>query len=667
MRRLLSLVLALVMVLGVFSSAVVGAEVVNPREKLFNSLRTKFAPIRGENDADKIILIFAAMGIKSNNIFDSLTTKGIDADTIKDIFATLRDNSLVIKKMIKNTTLDYSEISSDLDKLLIDLYEVLPDPTKNSIRKYADTRDKKIDLITNIIKEFLDGKIGTGNYNLTTGKWVSFNLAILDDHIVRMNKIINGNETGDKPLTTIHKDLINGLVTGSINALDSDYKNDAGKLLHTIKLIEKVDINPPTPPGPGPEPGPTPTPTPTPVVPTPIIDLPKDTKASATATVGKDNVTITKNATGTTTIAAKEAETIKAVEALRTAAGKNRQSTLIVDLGDVKGLDFTLDLPAGLIEALVKNNVSLEIKTANSEIVIPVDILKGITIPLGARLELRVDEVSKTEATKIAPVTTNVKKVVDLSLRVIKGTEETTITNFKTYVTVKLDVKGLGNPDKLAVYYLNEETNELEFVTGKIENNMAILKLKHFSKYIISESKLTFTDLKDHWSKLYVESMAAKNVISGYGDETFRPNGEITRAEFAKMIVNALELDLVKYDGMFSDVKLSDWHAEYIATMVKLGFAGGYGDNTFKPNSKITRAEMAKMLSNGLDIEVKSTEKNILLNQFKDEAKIQDWAKDAIAKIVKAEIMVGDNGNFNPINTATRAQAATSIYRLYNK
>src|SRR5690606_37601024 len=101
---------------------------------------------------------------------------------------------------------------------------------------------------------------------------------------------------------------------------------------------------------------------------------------------------------------------------------------------------------------------------------------------------------------------------------VVKGAEETNITTFRTYITVKLDVKGLGNEDKLAVYYLNKETNVLEFVTGKIEDSKAILRLKHFSRYVILESNLTFEDIKGHWSKVFVESMAAKNVIGGYND-----------------------------------------------------------------------------------------------------------------------------------------------------
>lgn len=679
MKKLLSLVLALVMIVGVIAPARVNAEATNSREELFNKLRTKFAPVRNSNDVNDGILILAAILANKSSIFNALPNseylneKGITEDTINDILNTLIDSRELIESIIKSTTVEYSDISDDLDNLLMDLFNSLPQATKASIEKYADTRNKKIDAMISVVNALFNEKVGTGNYSLSTNKWTSLGLSVTKDQIKTINKQISNDE--ELPFTSIHQDIINSLLAASINVLSPDLKHTTGRLLYAIKLIDKVEVDKPTDPstppsgggggggGGGSSSGTAPTPT----TPQANIEVPADTKAPATATVGKEGVTITTNTSGTSTIKVKETETIKIVEDLRKASGKDREAAIVINLDTIKSLDFALELPGKLIEALVKNNVNLEIKTANSEVAIPASTLSGITIPSGAKLELRVAEVPKTEASKSTPESSDIKKVVDLNLVLVKGIEETKITTFRTYITVKLDVKGLGNEDKLAVYYLNEETNTLEFVTGKIENSKAVLRLKHFSKYVILESKLTFEDIKGHWSKLFVESMAAKNVIGGYGDGTFRPEGEITRAEFAKMIVDALELDLVKYDGRFTDVKATDWHSSYVATMVKSGLAGGYGDNTFKPNDKITRAEMAMILGNTLDMEVKSTEVDGLLSQFKDSTSIQEWSKLGIAKAVKAEIMVGSNNNFNPNGTATRGEAATAVYRLYNK
>ena len=181
------------------------------------------------------------------------------------------------------------------------------------------------------------------------------------------------------------------------------------------------------------------------------------------------------------------------------------------------------------------------------------------------------------------------------------------------------------------------------------------------------ETDLIFADMQNHWSKKYVEFLSAKNIINGYEDGTFRPNNEITRAEFAKMIVMALELDLVKYNGEFSDIKATDWHADYVATIVDAGLAQGYGDTTFRPNNKISRAEMAVILGNVLDIEVEADEIDGLFNKFEDLSDLPDWAKLGVAKVIKDGIMIGSNNKFNPNGRTTRAEVATAVYRLINR
>lgn len=178
--------------------------------------------------------------------------------------------------------------------------------------------------------------------------------------------------------------------------------------------------------------------------------------------------------------------------------------------------------------------------------------------------------------------------------------------------------------------------------------------------------KPAFSDIGSHWSKSYVEAMAKAGIINGYEDGTFRPEGTITRAEFAKMLVLALELEIVKYEDSFEDVVAGSWYADFVATLVSNEIVQGYEDNTFKPAGLISRSEIAKMIAGALDVEITEEEVDVLLNGYKDKNEIPNWAKDAVAKVSKLKIMEGSEGNFNPAGNAKRGEAAAVIYRIIN-
>ena len=132
-------------------------------------------------------------------------------------------------------------------------------------------------------------------------------------------------------------------------------------------------------------------------------------------------------------------------------------------------------------------------------------------------------------------------------------------------------------------------------------------------------------------------------------------------------MVNALQLETVTYDGEFNDVQAGSWYADMVATAATNGIIGGYPDDTFKPNQEVSRLEMAVMLGNALkDVKLNSNAAYLLGNSFNDSVNIADWGREAAAKATQEELMNGMDGQFNPRGKATRAQAATVIYKLFN-
>jgi len=124
-------------------------------------------------------------------------------------------------------------------------------------------------------------------------------------------------------------------------------------------------------------------------------------------------------------------------------------------------------------------------------------------------------------------------------------------------------------------------------------------------------------------------------------------------------------MDMVTSKGEFTDVESSHWAKDYIATAKQLDIVGGYEDGTFKPDQHITRTEMAVMLTNSLKLQKKAI--SVILNQFKDADKVPAWAVEYMVPVVTEKLLVGSNGELNPVGNVTRAEAATIIYRIYNR
>jgi hypothetical protein len=110
----------------------------------------------------------------------------------------------------------------------------------------------------------------------------------------------------------------------------------------------------------------------------------------------------------------------------------------------------------------------------------------------------------------------------------------------------------------------------------------------------------TFSDVgTDSPFYVFIETAALNGVISGYDDGTFRPNNNVTRAQLCKMTVLARRWDLVTpANPTFSDVTPDSPFYGYIEAAAAKGVIGGYDDGTFRPGNYATRAQLSKILQN---------------------------------------------------------------------
>ncbi|WP_313639680.1 S-layer homology domain-containing protein [Paenibacillus sp.] len=176
--------------------------------------------------------------------------------------------------------------------------------------------------------------------------------------------------------------------------------------------------------------------------------------------------------------------------------------------------------------------------------------------------------------------------------------------------------------------------------------------------------KVDLSDISDHWAKASIAKAVELGFVSGYENGTFRPNGTVTRGEFATMLARALKLDSVDSEFSFTDQGQTPvWAQPFIQALSKAGFISGYEDGTFSANNKITRSELVVLIVRALGLEVNP--KATLA--FVDADQTPAWAKPYVATAAKAGLIKGNgNGKFNPNASSTRAEAVTLILAMLN-
>ena len=169
-------------------------------------------------------------------------------------------------------------------------------------------------------------------------------------------------------------------------------------------------------------------------------------------------------------------------------------------------------------------------------------------------------------------------------------------------------------------------------------------------------NNIDFKDIKGHWAETHIKNFLEKGYIEGYGDNTFRPDNKITRAEFIK-IVNMAFGYTTKGSENFTDVNSDDWFYDEVLKAMKQGYIDGYGDDTFKPNEPISREEACKIVGVILKANGYGNTK------FKDDSEIQDWAKKYVKGLVDMGIIDGfkEDNTFRPKANTSRAETVKTV------
>lgn len=381
-------------------------------------------------------------------------------------------------------------------------------------------------------------------------------------------------------------------------------------------------------------------------------------------------------------------EADKVREAIEQAHVERGGSPLVLSFEAGETVDRLIgSLPGSVLSLPEMNQAVLKFSTANASYWLPVDRISAeaaaawgdanspdevsLLVELGPGTEDLAGwlaEMAEAQGFAIvaAPVEFHVKAV-------IRG-QEKDIGQFNGYVERRFPLgSGEGAPVAIAL----EADGSFRPVPTRLEKQdgqwYAVASSRTNSTYAVIRRTSSFNDMANHWSRETVAALGDRMIIQGTETGSFLPDSDITRAEFAAILVRSLGLTAWAEGGGFNDVTPSDWYWQAVSAAIGNHLVSGYDDGQFKPEQRITREEAMGMIANamkltGLQSGELPADQDQTLSAYQDAALVSPWARDSIAAALAAGLTEGrGNGELAPGSNITRAEAAVLVYRLLIK
>ena len=402
-----------------------------------------------------------------------------------------------------------------------------------------------------------------------------------------------------------------------------------------------------------------------------VVTLKNDESTTNSTTVSSYTVSGTSFSTVTTAI-------LDAVLDKISSAGGNQKNDLIelsIDTkADIDELKVTI-LQKDLAEIIDETDAGLGITSPFISILFDDQALETIsaaesggTVVISGGI---IDNDSLSEADKVK---VQGRPVYDLTI-MNGGTQVSNFNGGQATVTIPYTLQTGENPNAFVIYYLADD-GTLKAVRGHYDASLkaVVFKTTHFNKFVIGYNPVSFNDVAaDSWYKNAVDFIAAREIISGTGNNMFNPEAKLTRAQFVVLLMNAYQISTQNQGESSQILNFADagnsYYTDYLLSAKALGIVNGVGNNVFAPEKEITRQEMFVMLYNtlkGID-EIPAFVNSTQLSRFNDADKIAAWANEAISSLVKTGTVEGYNNNLNPTATTTRAEITQVLYKLLSK
>ncbi|MFH5186592.1 X2-like carbohydrate binding domain-containing protein [Paenibacillus sp. TAB 01] len=331
----------------------------------------------------------------------------------------------------------------------------------------------------------------------------------------------------------------------------------------------------------------------------------------------------------------------------------------------------------------------LEIKTDNATYRLPAQQIniRALSDKLGTGVQLQ-DITVHIEITKPAEnmmeiikdsaARYNLKLVadpLDFNITGIYNGNTIGVSQFNAYLERTISIPEGVNPQQITTGVVIDPDGALRHVPTKVEkdsNGKYIAKINSLtnSTYSVVWHPLEFKDAAQHWAKDAINDMGSRLIITGIETDLFRPDQDITRAEFAAILVRGLGLKPEAGGSTFTDVKPTDWYNSVVETAYAYKLISGFEDGSFRPQDKITREQAMTMIAKAMLLTDLHTEASVvnMLDGFQDGSNVSVWAKNSVVECLQAGIVSGRSSTeFAPKAFISRAEVAVLVQRLLQK
>lgn len=351
------------------------------------------------------------------------------------------------------------------------------------------------------------------------------------------------------------------------------------------------------------------------------------------------------------------------------------------------------DIVIGQLDAQMVKNMELkkavlELRTSQATYTIPAQYLKpeAIARQMGSGIALQdievqievspasAETVKRAERAALQNNLTLVAPTYDFTIRALHQNQTIEISKFDAYVERSIALPEGIDPTRITTGVVIDADGKIRHVPTKVikDNDTYFAQINSLtnSTYSVVWHPLEYVDVADHWSKTAVNDMGSRMIIEGTGEGMFSPNRDITRAEFAAILIRGMGLAPQQGSSSFSDIADSDWYNGAVNTAVSFGLMAGYADGMFRPEDRITREQAMVVLERamsktGLNLQPVSTVNEEMLYPFQDTKQLADWARGAAAFNLQQGLITGRHAvELAPKKHMTRAEAAAVMQRL---
>jgi hypothetical protein len=195
--------------------------------------------------------------------------------------------------------------------------------------------------------------------------------------------------------------------------------------------------------------------------------------------------------------------------------------------------------------------------------------------------------------------------------------------------------------------------------------------LRSNGTYSVIWNPQDFDDVRGHWGQDAVNDIAARLDLQGTGNNTFSPNRNVNRSEFAAIVAAGMGLMHQNVEAAnFGDVSRTAWYHDAVKIASEFGIVEGFENGLFRGEDQITREQGIAMISRAFKLAqnlqpMTSAQIDATLAPFGDTVNVSFWAKEVVAQMIAAGIVEGGSSQLlNPQANLTRAEAAALMQRL---